>query len=91
LNRFSEALPIINRVRTKSSDLVSQWAAGASDVYKFSIICFSIKDYAMKALMFERRLEFVWKALDFDLWCKAEPVLNAYPCKEKTKETSCEC
>jgi hypothetical protein len=90
LNRFSEALPIINRVRTRAGLSKSMpLAAGASDVYKISpYLVFPSKDYAMKALMFERRLEFGMEGprfFDLVRWGKAEPVLNAYLAKEKTK------
>ena len=90
LNRKDEALPLINRVRNRAAASKSMpLAAGASDVYKISpYLTFPSKDYAMKALMFERRLEFGMEGprfFDLVRWGIAEPVLNAYLTKEKTK------
>lgn len=90
LNRKDEALPIINSVRNRAAVSKSMpLAAGASDVYKISpYLTFPTKDYAMKALMFERRLEFGMEGprfFDLVRWGIAEPVLNAYLTKEKTK------
>jgi len=90
LNRYTEALPIINQVRARAAASKEMpLAAGASDVYKVSqYTSFSSKDYAMKALMFERRLEFGMEGprfFDLVRWGIAEPVLNAYLSVEKTK------
>lgn len=90
LNRYNEALPLINLVRARAAASKSMpLAAGASDVYKISpYLIFPSKDYAMKALMFERRLEFGMEGprfFDLVRWGIAEPVLNAYLTKEKTK------
>jgi hypothetical protein len=91
LNRQEEARPIINRIRERAALSKSMpLAAGASDVYKISTydVAFPSKDYAMKALMFERRLEFGMEGprfFDLVRWGIAEPVLNAYLIKEKTK------
>ena len=90
LNRHNEALPLINLVRARAAASKSMpLAAGASDVYKISpYLIFPSKDYAMKALMFERRLEFGMEGprfFDLVRWGIAEPVLNAYLTKEKTK------
>jgi hypothetical protein len=90
LNRYTEALPIINDIRTRAAaSKTMPLAAGASNVYKISTYpSFPSKDYAWKALMFERRLEFGMEgARFFDLvrWGIAEPVLNAYLNKEKIK------
>ncbi|MFV7236465.1 RagB/SusD family nutrient uptake outer membrane protein [Flavobacterium sp. ZB4R12] len=83
LNRYTEALPIINQVRARAAASTTMpLAAGASDVYKIAqYASFPSKEYAMKALMFERRLEFGMEgARFFDLvrWGIAEQVLNAY-------------
>ena len=90
LNRYTEALPIINDIRTRAAaSKTMPLAAGASNVYKISTYpSFPSKDYAWKALMFERRLEFGMEgARFFDLvrWGIAEPVLNAYLTKERIK------
>ncbi|TRX07214.1 RagB/SusD family nutrient uptake outer membrane protein [Flavobacterium gawalongense] len=91
LNRYTEALPIINQIRARAAASTTMpLAAGASDVYKIAqYASFPSKEYAMKALMFERRLEFGMEgARFFDLvrWGIAEQVLNAYLNKEKTKK-----
>lgn len=90
LNRFTEALPIINDIRTRAAESKTMpLAAGASNVYKISTYpSFPSKDYAWKALMFERRLEFGMEGprfFDLVRWGIAEPVLNAYLNKEKIK------
>lgn len=90
LNRYTEALPIINQVRARAAASKSKpLAAGASDVYKIAqYSSFSSKEYAMKALMFERRLEFGMEGprfFDLVRWGIAEQVLNAYLSVEKTK------
>nr|WP_314896348.1 RagB/SusD family nutrient uptake outer membrane protein [uncultured Flavobacterium sp.] len=75
---------IINRIRERAATSTAMpLAAGASNDYKIDIykIPFPSKEYAMKALMFERRLEFAMEgARFFDLvrWGIAEQVLNAY-------------
>lgn len=90
LNRFAEALPIINQIRARAAASTAMTlAAGASNVYKVQpYSSFASKDYAMKALMFERRLEFGMEGprfFDLVRWGIAEPVLNAYLAVEKTK------
>jgi starch-binding outer membrane protein, SusD/RagB family len=90
LNRYTEALPIINQVRARAAaSKAMPLAAGASDVYKIAqYASFPSKDYAMKALMFERRLEFGMEGprfFDLVRWGIAESVLNAYLNVEKTK------
>lgn len=90
LNRYTEALPIINQIRARAAASGSMpLAAGASNVYKVQpYASFSSKDYAIKALMFERRLEFGMEGprfFDLVRWGIAEPVLNAYLNVEKTK------
>lgn len=90
LNRYTEALPIINQVRARAAaSSTMPLAAGASNVYKIQQYpSFPSKDYAMKALMFERRLEFGMEGprfFDLVRWGIAESVLNAYLNVEKTK------
>ena len=90
LNRYTEALPIINQIRARAAASTAMTlAAGASNVYKVQPYpSFPSKEYAMKALMFERRLEFGMEGprfFDLVRWGIAEPVLNAYLNVEKTK------
>jgi hypothetical protein len=90
LNRYAEALPIINEIRTRAATSTTMpLAAGASNVYRISTYpSFPSKEYAFKALMFERRLEFGMEGprfFDLVRWGIAEPVLNAYINKEKIK------
>ena len=90
LNRYSEALPLINEIRTRAgASTTMPLAAGASNVYNISTYpSFPSKEYAFKALMFERRLEFGMEGprfFDLVRWGIAEPVLNAYISKEKIR------
>lgn len=90
LNRQAEALPIINQIRARAAASTAMTlAAGASNVYKVEpYTSFASKEYAMKALMFERRLEFGMEGprfFDLVRWGIAEPVLNAYLNVEKGK------
>lgn len=83
LNRYAEALPIINQIRARAAASTAMTlAAGASNVYKVEpYLSFPSKEYAMKALMFERRLEFGMEGprfFDLVRWGIAEQVLNAY-------------
>ena len=91
LNRYTEALPIINLIRARAAASTAMpLAAGASDVYNVQpYVSFPSKEYAMKALMFERRLEFGMEGprfFDLVRWGKAEQVLNAYLNIEKNKK-----
>jgi len=91
LNRYTEALPIINLIRARAAASTAMpLAAGASNVYKVQpYASFPSKEYAMKALMFERRLEFGMEGprfFDLVRWGIAEQVLNAYLTEEKTKK-----
>ncbi|MDT0690421.1 RagB/SusD family nutrient uptake outer membrane protein [Salegentibacter sp. F188] len=90
LGRLDEALPLINQVRQRAADSKERpLAAGASDIYNISLYeSFPSKEYAFKALMFERRLEFAmegWRFFDLVRWGLAEEVLNAYLLEEQTK------
>lgn len=91
LNRYNEALPIINQVRARAAASTTlPLAAGASNVYKIApYASFPSKEYAWKALKFERRLEFGMEGprfFDLVRWGEAEQVLNAYLGVEKTKK-----
>lgn len=90
LDRWNEALPLINQVRARAAASTQrQLDAGATDIYNIGqYLAFPDKDYAWKALKFERRLEFGMEgARWFDLvrWGEAGQVLNAYLAEEKTK------
>lgn len=90
LNRYTEALPIINQIRARAAASTAMpLAAGASNIYKIQpYASFPSKEYALKALMFERRLEFSMEGprfFDLVRWGIAEPVLNAYLSKERIK------
>lgn len=90
LNRWNEALPLINEVRERAAMSTERpLAAGADDIYRVQgYPSFPNKEYAWKALKFERRLEFAMEGSRFfDLvrWGEAETVLNSYLDEEKTK------
>lgn len=90
LNRWDEALPVINQVRNRAAASTQRPIdAGAADIYAISpYSSFPSKDYALKALMFERRLEFAMEGhrwYDLVRWGIAEETLNAYLAEEKTK------
>lgn len=90
LDRWNEALPIINQVRNRAAASTQRpLDAGATDIYAIAPYpLFPSKDYAWKALMFERRLEFAMEGhrwYDLVRWGIAEETLNAYLAEEKTK------
>lgn len=90
LNRWNEALPIINEVRARAMASAQRpLAAGATNIYNVALYeSFPNKEYALKALKFERRLEFGMEGQRFfDLvrWGEAAGVLNAYLQKEKIR------
>lgn len=91
LDRWDEALPLINRVRSRAAQSTQrQLAAGATDIYNIEeYVSFPDKEYAWKALKFERRLEFAMEGnrwYDLVRWGEAATVLNAYLAEEKTKK-----
>ncbi|MBD8487225.1 RagB/SusD family nutrient uptake outer membrane protein [Echinicola sp. CAU 1574] len=90
LDRWNEALPIINQVRQRAANSTQRpMDAGATDIYNISTYTsFPSKEYAWKALKFERRLEFAMEGhrfFDLVRWGEAEEVLNDYLAEEKTK------
>ncbi|MCM4151904.1 RagB/SusD family nutrient uptake outer membrane protein [Arenibacter sp. N53] len=90
LDRWDEALPLINQVRGRAAvSTQRQIDAGASDIYNIQeYTAFPDKAYAWKALKFERRLEFGMEGprfFDLVRWGEAAEVLNAYLTEEKTK------
>ncbi len=90
LDRWDEALPLINQVRMRAAASTQRpLDAGASDIYNVgTYISFPDKDFAWNALKFERRLEFGMEGprfFDLVRWGEAADVLNAYLTTEKTK------
>ncbi|MEQ8216971.1 MAG: RagB/SusD family nutrient uptake outer membrane protein [Arenibacter sp.] len=90
LDRWDEALPLINQVRARAAvSTQRQIDAGATDIYNIQqYTTFPDKDYAWKALKFERRLEFGMEGprfFDLVRWGEAATVLNTYLAEEKTK------
>ncbi|MCH7398455.1 RagB/SusD family nutrient uptake outer membrane protein [Belliella sp. DSM 107340] len=90
LDRWNEALPIINQIRSRAAQSTQRpLAAGASDFYNISTYeSFPNKDFAWKALKFERRLEFAMEGhrfFDLVRWGEAAQVLNAYLDVEKER------
>ncbi len=83
-------LPIINQIRNRAAASTQRpLDAGATDIYNIGTYAsFPSKDFARKALMFERRLEFSMEGhrwYDLVRWGIAEETLNAYLAEEKTK------
>lgn len=90
LDRWDEALPIINQVRARAANSTQRpLDAGATDIYNVgTYTSFPTKEFAWKALKFERRLEFGMEGprfFDLVRWGEAEPTLNAYLDEERTK------
>ncbi len=90
LDRWDEALPIINEIRARAAASTQRpVAAGATEIYNVEPYdSFPTKEFAWKALKFERRLEFAMEGhrfFDLVRWGEAEEVLNAYLEDEQTK------
>lgn len=90
LDRWNEALPLINQIRSRAANSSAMpIEAGASDIYHVeSYANFPNKEFAWKALKFERRLEFAMEGhrfFDLVRWGEAAETLNAYLSEEKTK------
>ena len=90
LNQYGAATSIINQVRLRAAASTSRsLAAGATNIYKIAEYpTFNSKEYALKALKFERRLEFGMEGprfFDLVRWGEAATVLNGYLAVEKTK------
>ncbi|MEN3324750.1 RagB/SusD family nutrient uptake outer membrane protein [Mariniflexile soesokkakense] len=91
LNQVDAGVTIINQIRTRAAASTQrQLDAGASNVYNIGTYPMGMsKANALKALMFERRLEFGMEGprfFDLVRWGMAEPVLNAYLAVEKTRK-----
>ncbi|MBZ9631281.1 RagB/SusD family nutrient uptake outer membrane protein [Salegentibacter sp. LM13S] len=90
LDRYEEALPLINEIRQRAAASGQRpLEAGASDIYNVELYdSFPSKEFAWKALKFERRLEFGMEGprfFDLVRWGEAAETLNAYLDEEKTK------
>ena len=96
LNRQDEALPLINSIRTRAAnsterlvDIYNEKTGNfRTETYQPGVNCTWTKDYAWKALMFERRLEFSQEGYYFfDLvrWGIADQVVNKYLDVERTR------
>lgn len=90
LGRYEEALPLINQVRERAANSIERpLQAGASDIYSIGLYdSFPSKEFAWKALKFERRLEFGMEGprfFDLVRWGEAAETLNSYLEEEKTK------
>lgn len=95
LNRASEALPLINQIRTRAAN--ANWLRFADnttfsnyniDTYKDGVNCTWTQSYARKALRWERRLEFAMESprfFDLVRWGVAAETLNAYLTSESPR------
>ncbi len=84
LNRQNEALPLINQIRNRakiSTNLINFASNLNIQPYEDGVNCTWTKDYARKALRWERRLEFAMEGSRFfDLvrWGVADSTMNSY-------------
>jgi hypothetical protein len=90
LDRYEEALPLINEIRERAAASSTRPVeAGATNIYNVDLYdSFPSKEFAWKALKFERRLEFGMEGprfFDLVRWGEAAETLNAYLEEEKTK------
>ncbi|MBC3788801.1 RagB/SusD family nutrient uptake outer membrane protein [Spirosoma utsteinense] len=89
------ALPLINKIRARAAASTGRTKkADGTNPSNYLIRPYSAtnwtQDYARKALQFERRLEFATESprfFDLVRWGIAEPTLNAYLTKEKTRRS----
>ena len=90
LGQYGSATALVNTVRARAASSTQRpLDAGASNVYNIGLYpIFTSKEYALKALKFERRLEFGMEGprfFDLVRWGEAATVLNGYLAVEKTK------
>lgn len=96
LGRVDDALPIINRIRTRAANSTGRlkkddgtlWMDYKIATYQPGVNCTWNKEFAWKALMWEERLETACEGRRFfDLlrWGQLEPVMNTYINKEKNR------
>ena len=95
LGQHNLALPLINQIRERAANSTSRLVRSDAspianykiETYQNGVNCTWTKDFARKALQWERRLEFSTEGVRFfDLvrWGIAAETLNAYFAKEKT-------
>lgn len=95
LGQQAQALPLINQIRDRAAKSTGRTKkADGTDPSKYLIKPYEAASwtqvYARRALQWERRLEFATEGQRFfDLvrWGIAEPTLNAYLAKEKTRRS----
>lgn len=98
LGRQDEALPIINAIRERAKNSTDRlkypdgtyYSNYLVDVYKPGVNCTWTKDFAWKALIWERRLEFAMEGnrfFDLVRWGIAADYLNKYFAEESSKRT----
>ncbi|WP_461048480.1 RagB/SusD family nutrient uptake outer membrane protein [Spirosoma arcticum] len=95
LGQQALALPLINRVRARAAVSTGRTKkADGTPASNYLIRPYEAANwtqaYARKALQFERRLEFATESprfFDLVRWGIAEPTLNAYIAKEKTRRS----
>jgi hypothetical protein len=93
LDQQDKALPLINQIRTRAAASTARLKkADGTFPSKYNIQNYTAtgwtKDFARKALQWERRLEFATEGerfFDLVRWGIAEPTLNAYINVEKTR------
>lgn len=91
LGQVDPGITLINEIRTRAANSTQRpLDAGAADVYNIGTYPMGMtQEEALKALMFERRLEFGMEGprfFDLVRWGVAEPVLNGYLAVEKTRK-----
>jgi starch-binding outer membrane protein, SusD/RagB family len=98
LNREDEALPLINQIRTRAANSTSRIRYANNNpasnylinTYQDGVNCDWTKDYAIKALQFERLLEFGqegWRLFDLVRWGIASQTINGFFLIEKTRHS----
>jgi len=95
LGQQASALPLINQVRERAAASTTRTRkADGTAPSKYLIKPYDAgnwsQDFARKALQWERRLEFAMESprfFDLVRWGIAEPTLNAYLAKEKTRRS----
>jgi hypothetical protein len=96
LDRYQEALPIINKIRKRASESLARlkWHDGTPvlnyhiSLYENGVNCTWTKDFAWKALLWENRLETACEGRRFfDLlrWGMLDKTMNDYFEKERTR------
>jgi hypothetical protein len=96
LNRETEALPLINRIRERAANSLNRlrksdgslWMDYTLATYQPGVNCTWTKDFAMEALQWENRLETSCEGRRFfDLlrWGILEPTMNAHFEKERPR------